>query len=191
MRIRPLTRAGRVLALAAALTALAGTAASADSAWLYPEPTAAQWWAFNGATVMSAFQNGQCTQWAADKRPDIVRRGVEAIVAREIADGLPQRMGDWTAKNWPALAAVAGIPEGRVARTGAVMVLAPGTLGAASTGHVAYVTRVNRDGSFVVSQMHAPVLGLETVQTLPAADDRLAGVTFIYRGAAPRPAAEP
>jgi surface antigen len=181
MPARLAIRAVHAVAVICSLIALAASSASAQTIMVQQEPTAAQWWSANGAAVLRAFQNGQCTQWAADRRPDIIRRGVEALVAQEIASGQPQDVGNWMASNWAQMAANAGIPEGHRPRVRAIMVFAPGTLGASSSGHVAYVQRVNRDGSFLVSQMHAPALGRVTRDTLTAGDARLHGVTFIYR----------
>ncbi len=80
--------------------------------------------------------------WAQERRPDIVRQGVEAIVAAEIASGQPENMGDWDARFWPANARQAGIPTGTVPRAHALIVFQPGVLGAGSSGHIAYVQRV-------------------------------------------------
>ncbi len=184
--MRELCRFRIALALAISALCLASpVGAAADrSGVIYFEPTAAQYWAVNGATILSSFDNGQCTQWAASKRPDIVQRGVTALVAREIAARQGQGMGDWTAKNWPRYAAMAGIPTGHTPQAGAIMALAPGVLGASPAyGHVAYVESVSRDGSFRVSQMNAPILGSVTYATFTAADAQLSGVTFIYRSA--------
>jgi surface antigen len=118
--------------------------------------------------------------WAQERRPDIVRDSVEAIVSREIAANHPENMGNWDARNWPADVRLAHIPTGRTPRAHALIVFQPGVLGAGSTGHIAYVQRVNRNGSFLISEMHAPALWRVTHQRLSAADARLHGVTFIY-----------
>jgi surface antigen len=168
--------------LAAVLATLAATAAPsmARTIELRWAPTATQFWQTDGSAVTSLFHNGQCTQWAQTRRPDVVRQGVEAIVAQEIADNQPENMGDWDAKDWPANARLAGIPTGHAPRAHALMVFSPGTLGAGSAGHIAYVQKVYGDGSFLISEMHAPVLWRISHQHLSAADARLSGVTFIY-----------
>jgi surface antigen len=47
--------------------------------------------------------------------------------------------------------------------------------------HIAYVEKVNHDGSFRISQMHSPRLWDVTYQTFPAYVARLHGISFIYR----------
>ena len=160
-----------------AATAAPSLAKTVQLTW---QPTAGQFWQADGNAITSLFHNGQCTMWAQERRPDIVRDSVKAIVAREIAGNQPENMGDWNASNWPANARLAHIATGHTPKAHALIVFQPGVLGAGSTGHIAYVQRVNSDGSFVISEMHAPVLWRVTHQRLSAADGRLAGVTFIY-----------
>jgi surface antigen len=143
-------------------------------------PTAAQFWSADGSAVKSLFHNGQCTQWALTRRPDVVRDGVEAIVSQEIASGQPEDMGDWDARYWAANARLAHIPTGHTPRAHALIVFQPGALGAGWAGHIAYVQKVYGDGSFLISEMHAPVLWRVSHRHLPADDARLGGVTFIY-----------
>jgi surface antigen len=168
-----------LLALAATLAATTGLA-SARTVQFSWQPNAQRFWNVDGPAVLSLFHNGQCTMWAQERRPDIVRQGVEAIVAHEIAAGRPENMGDWDARLWPANARQAGIPTGHLSRAHALIAFQPGVLGAGSSGHIAYVQQVYRDGSFLISEMHAPVLWRVTHQRLTAADGRLPGVTFIY-----------
>jgi hypothetical protein len=144
------------------------------------QPDAERFWHADGPAVVSLFHDGECTMWAQERRPDIVRRGVEAIVARELAAGQPEDMGDWDARFWPANARLAGIPTGDTPRARALVVFQPGVLGAGPAGHIAYVQRVEPDGSFLISEMHAPVLWRVTHRRLTAAEGRLPGVTFIY-----------
>jgi surface antigen len=173
-----LALAGTLLALACATPQLA-SAASATYKW---EPSASQFWAVNESEVMSQLQNGQCIQWAADKRPDIVRRGMEAIISQELAAGMPEDLGNWSAKYWSTYATLAGIPTGSVPEVGAIAVFQPGVLGAsAPDGHVAYVQRVTSSGRAYISQMHAPALGKVTYRWLSARDARTPGITYIYR----------
>lgn len=168
-----------LVAVAATLTATTGLAAARTVTFSW-QPNPQRFWHADGPAVLSLFHNGQCTMWAQERRPDIVRQGVEAIVAHEIAHSQPENMGNWDARFWPANARHAGIPTGREPRTHALIVFQPGVLGAGSAGHIAYVQRVYPNGSFVISQMHAPVLWRVTHQRLTAADGHLPGVTFIY-----------
>jgi len=165
------------LIAAAVLGAAPALAQTVELSW---QPSAEQFWRVDGPAVVSLFHNGQCTMWAQERRPGIVRRGVEAIVAREIAAGQPENMGDWDARFWPANARQAGIPTGHTPRAHALIVFQPGVLGAGASGHIAFVQRVFPDGSFLISEMHAPVLWRVTHQRLTAAEGRLPGVTFIY-----------
>jgi surface antigen len=168
-----------LVALAATLCATTGLAAArvVQFSW---QPNAQRFWHVDGPAVVSLFHNGQCTMWAQERRPDIVRQAVKAIVAREIRSGKPENMGDWDARFWPANVRLAGIPTGHRPRAHALIVFAPGVLGAGAAGHIAFVQRVYPDGSFLISEMHAPVLWRVTHQRLTAADGRLSGVTFIY-----------
>ena len=168
-----------LIALAAAVAAASGPAA-ARTVRLSWQPSAQRFWRVDGRAVVSLFHNGQCTMWAQQRRPDIVRQGVEAIVSREIAAGAPEDVGDWDARAWPANARLAGIPTGHAPRARALIVFQPGVLGAGSAGHIAFVQRVYRNGSFLISEMHAPVLWRVTHRRLTAAEGRRSGVTFIY-----------
>jgi surface antigen len=146
------------------------------------EPTVDAFWAVNRTTILDAMQNGQCTQWAADRRPDIVRRVIRALVARELAAHQSEYWGDWTARDWVGLASTAHIPHGAMPRAGAIAVFQPGVDNAeAGTGHVAYVERVNADGSVRISEMAAPTLGKISYRTLTRAQARAAGLAYIYR----------
>lgn len=78
--------------------------------------------------VGNHFTFGYCTWYVANKRP------------------IPW-FGD--AGQWGPNAAAMGFPEGRSPRVGAIMVTWEGPI-----GHVAYVERVNADGSWVVSEMN-------------------------------------
>jgi surface antigen len=77
------------------------------------------------------FYYGQCTWWVAQKRY------------------VPWRGNAWA---WWWNARRYGFREGRKPRPGAIMVM--GRSWSTPYGHVAYVLRVNRDGSFVVSEMN-------------------------------------
>jgi surface antigen len=77
------------------------------------------------------FYYGQCTWWVAHKRY------------------VPWRGNAWA---WWWNARRYGFKEGRKPRPGAIMVM--GRAWWRPYGHVAYVLRVNRDGSFLVSEMN-------------------------------------
>jgi surface antigen len=166
-------------ALVAVLVATAGSSL-AHTVTLNWEPTPQRFWSVDHQAITSLFHNGQCTMWAQERRPDVVRQGVEALVSRELAAHRTEYAGNWNARNWPRLARLAHIPTGHLPRAHALVVFQPGVLGAGPTGHIAYVERVYADGSFLISEMHAPVLWRVTHQRLTAADGRLRGVTFIY-----------
>ena len=144
---------------------------------------AEQYWAQNASSIWHDFTNGQCTQWAAYQRPDIVQDGIEAEVAQEVNQGATViGWGNWSAYNWPHWARLAGFEIGTRPQAGALMVLQPGVLGAGRvSGHIAYVVRVFRNGSILISQMHAPNLGAVTYATFTAVQARARGVSYIYR----------
>jgi surface antigen len=178
-----LRRLARRLSLLGSVAALAAAAApsGAQAYALQWEPSASQFWATNGSAILSVFQNGECTQWAANKRPDVVQSIITGFVASELAQGSTnETMPDMDARYWTADAQLVGLATGHKPRRGALMVFQPGVLGAGSAGHIAYVQRVNRNGSFRISEMHAPVLYQVSYQAFPAAAARLSGVSFIY-----------
>ncbi len=149
-------------------------------------------WASSGAGILARFHAGasagQCTDYAAARRPDIVARVDQSVFAsRRLLDPLAfiYVTVDWNAKAWTADATSAGIPTGSTPAPGAVMVLQPGAHGAGTVGHVAVVDSVARSGAFTVSQMHAPRVGVVTTQRFGAkaarAIRRDPRVRFIYR----------
>lgn len=85
--------------------------------------------AITGAVSSGAFPFGQCTYYVATKR---------------------QISWLGNAGEWYENARAAGRPVGKTAQAGAIMVSYEGI----ALGHVAYVERVNPDGSFVVSEMN-------------------------------------
>lgn len=82
-----------------------------------------------GTVSSGAFPYGQCTYYVATKR---------------------QVNWSGNAGQWYYNAQAAGRPVGKAAQAGAIMVSYEGV----SLGHVAYVEKVNPDGSFVVSEMN-------------------------------------
>jgi hypothetical protein len=165
--------------LCAAATVAAGLPAGAQAAGLQWEPTANLFWSINGSTLLGMFQNGQCTQLAANKRPDVVKTIVISSIARELQDGLGEVVPNFNARNWANLAQGAGIPTGQSPMVGALMVLQPGVMGAGPAGHIAYVKSVQRH-SFTVSQMNAPIPFQVSHQRFRRSTAHQSGVRFIY-----------
>jgi len=126
---------------------------------------AQQWWASHAAGIVGPFRNGQCTDWAQLRRPDIVQAVYMRTYDRSGPDSV---VSSWDARYWPELAAQAGLPVGRRPVVGAIMVFAPGSYGAGSAGHVAVVESVAANGSFVVTAMNAPIVGTVTPQPYDA-----------------------
>jgi surface antigen len=89
------------------------------------------------------FPYGQCTYWAATKRPDIVRTALEKGI-----------FGDWDARAWSRIASRAGYVLSHRPTPGAIAVWQPGVDGAGPPGHVAYVESVHPGGSYTVSEMN-------------------------------------
>lgn len=137
-------------------------------------------WLVNHVAIAQLFNNGQCTQWAAEKRPVLVRRMIVGRIAAEVRAGRPEILPNLKARYWPADARSVGVPTGTTPEAGALIVFQPGVLGAGREGHIAYVERVYADGSFRISEMNAPTRYRVTVERLPAWTQFLVGVRFIY-----------
>lgn len=149
---------------------------------------AQSWWASSSASILASFHSGssagQCTDYVAARRPDIVARvDIWAYTQFLLTQSGGLNVG-WAAKDWTANAQRAGIPTGTVPRPGAVIVFQPGAYGAFSDGHVAIVGKVAKDGSFTISAMHAPAVGHVTTRHFTAKAARAMsvnpGVSFIY-----------
>jgi surface antigen len=153
--------------------------AGAQAATLRFEPSATLFWTVNGSALLSLFQNGQCTQWAADKRPDVIKNIVISTVAGDLQQGLGEVIPNFDARYWASLAQGAGMATGKAPKAGALIVFQPGVMGAGSAGHIAYVESVQKR-TFTISEMHAPYLFRVTYETLPKRDARQWGVRFIY-----------
>ena len=117
-----------------------------------PAVGAAQHWKNPGTPSNGLFPWGQCTWYVAT-----------------------QRVVTWTgnAADWFRNAQAAHRPEGRTPVQGAIAVIATNWV-----GHVAYVERVNPDGSFVISEEHFPGLGVRDERTVTVSTLDLVG--FIY-----------
>jgi hypothetical protein len=181
---------GRLLAALTCATALAAgvpAAAHADGAGVIHadsvqwEPTATLFWTVNQPAITGLFQNGECTDWAAYKRPDVLQAIVVHTVETELAAGDNNEiLSGLDAQDWASQARAAGMRVGQKPAAHALMVFQPGVLNAGDEGHIAYVERVERNGKLRISEMHAPNLFQVSYRTLPASAGRNAGVRFIY-----------
>jgi surface antigen len=138
-------------------------------------------WATYGTGYLAVFRNGQCTDWAAQKRPDIV----EAATVRAWADhlmGLPDPGVSWNGGFWDDMARAARLPVGTTPKAGAIVTFDPGTLGASPiTGHVAFVESVDDvAGTFTISEMNAPVAWMISYRTIRTSEITDGGITFVY-----------
>ena len=107
----------------------------------------------------NAYDYGWCTWHAANRRYEIGRP-------------IPSNLGN--AVSWLSAARAAGLPTGTEPRDGAVL----SQLNIGGLGHVAFVEKVNSDGSFLVSDMNYPIWGKVTYRTVPASDK--GNYRFIY-----------
>lgn len=97
----------------------------------------------------NTYFKGYCTWYAKSKRPD-----------------LPNMLGN--GGEWSANAAARGFKTGSTPRKGAI---------AETTGHVAYVERVNKDGTITISEMNGQAgFGKVGTRNVPAGKYR-----YIYR----------
>ena len=138
-------------------------------------------WVTYGPSYLAVFRNGQCADWAAQKRPDIV----EQVAIRLWADhymGLPDPDVRWDGGFWDDMARAARMPVGTTPKAGAIVAFDPGTLGAGPvTGHVAYVESVDDDnGTFTVSEMNVPTPWAVSYRKIPISAIALGGITFVY-----------
>lgn len=107
----------------------------------------------------NGYDYGWCTWHAANRRIEAGRP-------------IPSNLGN--AISWYSLAQRAGLPVGTTPRAGAVLWHA--NLG--GLGHVAYVEKVNSDGSLLVSDMNYPIWGTVTYRTVPPSE--ISSYRFIY-----------
>jgi surface antigen len=144
------------------------------------EPSATQFWTVNQRAIMDLFQNGECTEWAAEKRPDVLQRVIQHMIALDIDQQQGEIITGLDARDWASQASAAGMRTGRKPASGALIVFQPDTLYAGDYGHIAYVERVLKNGKLRISEMNAPNLYEVSYRTLPAYAPRLSGVRFIY-----------
>ena len=82
---------------------------------------------------------------------------------------------------WDDMARAARMEVGSIPRVGAVVTFDPGALGAdPRTGHIGYVEAVDPDGTFLVSEMNAPLAWQVSYRTFRTADAEDGGISFIY-----------
>jgi surface antigen len=146
------------------------------------------WWLLMSHSILAGFHTGQsagqCTDYVAGRRPDVIAAVDLWAYTRELHAHTGSLGVDWAAKDWATNAQQAGLSTGNRPQTGAVMVFQPGSYGALSSGHVAVVNAVASDGSFTISEMHAPAIGQVTTRSFSAKAARAMasdpGVTFVY-----------
>ena len=107
----------------------------------------------------NAYDYGWCTWHAANRRAQIGRP-------------IPSNLGN--AITWLGIARSAGLPTGAEPQAGAVLY----HLNIGGLGHVAFVEKVNSDGSYLVSDMNYPTWGKATYRTVPASEK--GNYRFIY-----------
>jgi len=152
-----------------------------------PSPSAAalKWWSSGGSTLYTiGWHNGQCTELAWERRPDIVARVAEDWYDRS-ASGETVAPVNWDATFWDADAAAAGFRVGVRPQANAIMVYHSHDY-PAWPGHVAWVRSVSADGSFVIQEEGNPNPGRVTERTVKP--DQLVGsdIDFIYSVPSPR-----
>ena len=146
-----------------------------------PSPSAAaiKWWNSGGSALYTAgWHNGQCTELAWERRPDIVARVAEDLYDRS-ASGATIAPVNWDATFWDADAASAGFLVGVKPQANAIMVYHSHDY-PAWPGHVAWVRSVNADGSFVIQEEGNPNPGRVTERTVKPEQLVGADIDFIY-----------
>jgi CHAP domain len=169
------------LALAASVQAAPPSPASATPPAVAQalQTAQAQWAQGAGDQFLASFRNGQCTDWASQKRPDFVESVWVQLTANDILVPGQSATPDFTAKNWGALAQAAGLTVKNTPVTGAIAVWQPSADGGIATGHVGYVESVSPAGStFVTSEMNDLGVPYKMVYRTLSSAPR-AGVTFI------------
>lgn len=111
-----------------------------------------------GSTARNYYSWGSCAYYAFNRRAQM---------------GKPVSNQWGNAKYWASNAKRSGYTVKRKPRYGAVMVSKAGYY-----GHVAVVERVNKNGSYLVSEMNFPRLGVKTYRTL--SKSQASAYQFIY-----------
>ena len=104
-------------------------------------------WTGTATYGYNGYDYGYCTYWVA-------------VLRSRAGNPVPSNLGN--ASTWATRAAGMGLPTGTTPRVGAAVVLS--TRGA---GHVAYVTAVNDDGTFTISEMNHEGWNKTDTRTLP------------------------
>jgi N-acetylmuramoyl-L-alanine amidase len=133
-----------------------GIKRSAFAIGSYSSSPLSGWAAAYGA---NGYDPGWCTWHAADRRADIGRP-------------IPNNMGNAIA--WLGAAQAAGLSTGSQPRAGAVVY----HLDIGGWGHVAFVEKINPDGSAYVSDMNYPIWGQVTYRTITPGE--FGSYRFIY-----------
>lgn len=107
----------------------------------------------------NGYDYGWCTWHAANRRA-------------QIGNPIPNNMGN--AISWLGAAQAAGLSSGSQPRAGAVVY----HMNIGGWGHVAFVEKINPDGSALVSDMNYPIWGQVTTRTLKPSE--FGGYRFIY-----------
>jgi len=142
------------------------------------------WPTWESRFTKEAFYGGQCTELADSKRPDIVARVMETVIAENIMAGVSPytNQPDWDAQGWDSNAATAGLTVGAAPQAGAIMVFHDSEYNhATKPGHVAYVDSVSPNGDIEITQEHAPELwAVTTVILTPGevAGENISGLQF-------------
>jgi surface antigen len=102
------------------------------------------------ASTTNTYDFGFCTFWAAKRR-------------EEIGKPIPNTWGD--AHTWDDRASLMGYTVDHAPEVGAIMETDDGDL-----GHVAFVEKVNPDGTWEISQMNAPGWDIISNRTFKASD---------------------
>ena len=182
----------RLVLVLTLLTALAylpfmsSTSSTSSTDWYGHEAQAEMWWGVDGPALLAGFHNGQCTDLAARRRPDIVEEADERVYARWLTTGERGPLGiDWYARDWARNAAKAGFTIGHRPRPGSLVVFQSGVYQAAKPyGHVAVVVGVEPRGGFIVREEYAPELWRVTSRSFTAGQARAMSsdprVQFIY-----------
>ena len=135
-------------------------------------------WAEKAGEHDDLWRSGECTDWADRKRPDVAQRVTIARWTAELLGRATPRVR-WSGGHWDETAAAYGLPTGTTPRAGALVTWDPGVGGSGSVGHIAYVESVG-DDFFVVSEMHAPELGVVTERRVAIDTIADGGVAFVY-----------
>lgn len=146
-------------------------------------------WRERGSLSLAYYRDGQCTDWAVQRRPDVIQSVWEAsfVAVRQALPlrGLPRDGILGVAATWPAAAYAAGMTVRDTPAVGALVVWQPGSEGAnAGTGHIGYVESLSADGTrFATSEMHVAdrpyEMGYRTLAAKP-----VKGRQFIWPGTA-------